>query len=103
LASWAFAVAFSLPAVVCVYSAAWFIGFVGFTMRVTSLIPTIYFTEKYFLTGRHADAGFAFLFLLLAYTAHPFATFFWLFWCFCRSMTSRRMSLLWKFERGIFF
>jgi hypothetical protein len=76
---------FAIPAVVCMYSACWFIGFVNYTLAVTLLIPTVYLTERFLNSGKWLDAFLVFLTLLIVYTAHPFAPTFWLLWCFSRA------------------
>ncbi len=84
--SCAFAVCFALPAVVCMYSACWFIGFVNYTLAVTLLIPAVFLTERFLSSGKWLDAVFVFLTLLAVYTAHPFAPTFWLLWCLSRAL-----------------
>jgi hypothetical protein len=93
------AVCLSIPAVVCMYSACWFIGFVNYTLAVTLLIPAIFLTERYLRSGKWPDASLLFLTLLLVYTAHPFATTFWLMWSFARfiaAVMTRSVFLEWK-------
>jgi hypothetical protein len=80
------AVCFSLPAVVCMYSACWFIGFVNYTLAVTMLVPAIFLTERFLRSGKLTDASFLFFTLLLVYSSHPFAPAFWLLWCFSRAL-----------------
>lgn len=75
-----------IPAIVCMYSACWFIGFVNYTLAVTLLIPTIFLTEKFLRSGKPIDACLVFIPLLLVYTAHPFAPSFWVIWCASRAL-----------------
>lgn len=94
-----FAVCFSLPAVACMYSACWFIGFVNYTLAITLLIPAIFLTERFLRCGKLIDASLLFVSLLLVYMAHPFGPTFWLLWCFSRALAaiaSRTMALEWK-------
>lgn len=84
--SCSFATCLLLPAIVCIYSACWFIGFANYTLAITLLIPTIFLTEKFLRSGKLVDASFLFLSLLLVYTAHPFAPSFWLLWCASRAL-----------------
>ena len=77
-----------LPAVAGMYSAAWFLGLVNFTLAITLLMPGIFLTERFLTSGRWLDALLVFLLLGASYMAHPFAPTFWLVWCFCRSLVS---------------
>ena len=86
--SLALAVCFLLPAVVGMYSAAWFLGLVNYTLAITLLVPTIFLTDKFLRSGKWTDAGLLFLALATVYMAHPFAPTFWLLWCLCRSVAS---------------
>jgi hypothetical protein len=86
--SCALAVCLALPAVICMYSACWFIGFVNYTLAITLLIPAVFLTERFLASGKWLDAGFVFLALLTVYTAHPFAPTFWLLWCFSRAFAA---------------
>ena len=86
--SCALAACFSVPAVVCMYSACWFIGFVNYTLAVTLLILAIFLTERFLRSGRLTDALWLFLTLLMVYTAHPFAPTFWVGWCFSRTLVA---------------
>src|SRR5688572_12570518 len=63
----------ALPAIVCMYSACWFIGFVNYTLAVTLLVPAVFLTERFLSSGKLVDAWWIFVTLLLAYAAHPFA------------------------------
>jgi hypothetical protein len=93
------AVCFSIPAVVCMYSACWFIGFVNYTLAITLLIAAVFLTEKYLRSGKLADASWLFVTLLLTYTAHPFAPTFWVLWCFSRALAgivTRSVFREWK-------
>lgn len=93
------AICFSLPAVVCMYSACWFIGFVTYTLAITLLIPAIFLTERFLRSGKLIDASLLFLNLVLVYTAHPFAPTFWLLWCFSRALAgfaTQTFFLEWK-------
>jgi hypothetical protein len=82
------AVCFAIPAVVCMYSACWFTGFVNYTLAITLLVPAVFLTERFLGSGRLIDASLLFLTLGLVYTAHPFAPTFWLMWCVCRAVAS---------------
>jgi hypothetical protein len=84
--SCALAACFVTPAVVGMYSACWFIGFVNYTLAVTLLILAIFLTERFLRSGKLLDALFLFFTLLLVYTSHPFAPAFWLMWCFSRAL-----------------
>lgn len=79
---------FVVPAVVCMYSACWFMGFVGYTLAITLLVPAVFVTERFLRTGKPAEAFFLALLLFLVYTAHPFALVFWFLWCLSRSIVS---------------
>ena len=97
--SCAFAVCFSLPAVACLYSSCWFIGFVNYVLAITLLIPAIFLTERFLRTGKLINAFLLFCSLLLVYAAHPFAPTFWLLWCFSRTIAAigaRSFLLEWK-------
>ncbi len=94
-----FAVCFAIPAVVCMYSACWFYGFVNYTLAITLLVPAVFLTERFLRSGKLSDASLLFLTLLLVYTAHPFAPAFWLMWCVCRAVAAfatRTFVLEWK-------
>jgi DNA-binding beta-propeller fold protein YncE len=84
----ALAVCFSVPAVAAMYSSSWFVGFIGFTLGITLLIPAILFTERFLRSGRAIDAALVFIFLALVYAAHPFALSFWFLWCVSRSLAA---------------
>ncbi len=84
--SCALAACISVPAIVCMYSACWFIGFVNYTLAVTLLIPAVFLTERFLRSGKLIDASLLFLNLLMVYAAHPFAPAFWLLWCFSRAL-----------------
>jgi Concanavalin A-like lectin/glucanases superfamily len=100
--SCALAACFSVPAVVCMYSACWFIGFVNYTLAITLLIPAIFLTERFLRSGKLLDAFLLFLTLCLTYTAHPFAPTFWLLWCFSRSLAGIfTLSVLREWKRWI--
>jgi hypothetical protein len=97
--SCALAACLALPAIVCMYSACWFIGFVNYTLAVTLLVPAVFLTERFLSSGKLADATWIFLTLLLAYAAHPFAMAFWVMWCFSRGLAgivTRTISSEWK-------
>jgi hypothetical protein len=97
--SWVLAVCFSLPAVVCMYSACWFIGFVNYTLAITLLILAIFLTERVLQAGKLLDACLLFFALLLVYASHPFAVSFWLLWYLSRglaSMATQTFSVEWK-------
>lgn len=102
------AVCLSLPAVVCMYSASWFVGFIGFTLGLTLLVPTIFLTERFIRSGKQAEAVLLSVTLLVIYSAHPFVLAFWALWCFSRALTTvATMSVVseWKklFLVGITF
>lgn len=78
----------SVPAVVCMYSACWFIGFANYTLAITLLILAIFLTERFLRSGRLLDELWLFLTLLMVYTAHPFAPTFWVGWCFSRTLAA---------------
>ena len=82
----ALAACFLCPAIVCMYSACWFIGFVNYTLAITLLIPAIFLTERFLRSGKLLDASFLFFALLLVYASHPFAPAFWFLWCFSRAL-----------------
>lgn len=93
------AACFLLPAVVCIYSACWFIGFVNYTLAVTLLIPAVFLTERFLRSGKLIDASLLSLNLLMVYAAHPFALAFWLMWCFSRALAglaTQTFFLEWK-------
>lgn len=93
------AVCFAIPAVVCMYSACWFTGFVNYTLAITLLVPAVFLTERFLRSGKLIDASLLFLTLVLVYTAHPFAPTFWLMWCVCRAVAgfaTRTFALEWK-------
>jgi len=97
--SCALAVCFSVPAVVCMYSACWFIGFVNYTLAITVLILAIFLTDRFLRSGKPIDASWFFLALLMVYIAHPFALTFWLLWCLGRALAAvamRSFLLEWK-------
>jgi len=83
-----FVMSFGLPAVVAMYSACWFMGFVGFTLGITMLIPAIFLTERYINSGGLRDAVWVLIALFLVYAAHPFAILFWLVWWLSRGLAS---------------
>lgn len=84
----AITLAFGLPAVVSIYSACWFIGFVGYVLAVTMVSAAIVVTEEFLSSGRRSAAIWAFVFLALTYCAHPFAPAFWLMWALSRAISS---------------
>ena len=97
--SCALAACFCVPAVVAMYSASWFVGFIGFTLGITLLIPAIFFTERFLGSGRLIHAAMVMLVLGMVYAAHPFALVFWLLWCFSRALAAiamRSIPLEWK-------
>ena len=77
-----------LPAVVAMYSASWYFGFVAFTLGVTLTVPAVFTTERFLRTGKNVDALYVFLALFLIYVAHPFAEIYWLFWYGCRAIAA---------------
>ena len=97
--SYALAACVSLPAVVCMYSACWFIGFVNYTLAITLLVPAVFLTERFLGSGKRIDAFWLFFSLLLVYAAHPFGVAFWLLWCASRGVAgvaSEPGPLKWK-------
>lgn len=105
---WALAVCFSIPAVICMYSACWFIGFATYILGITALIPAIFLTERFLRSGKLVDASLLFLALVVVYIAHPFAPAFWLLWCFSRTLAAfatQTIFLEWKrlFGLGLIF
>lgn len=93
------AACFSLPAVVCIYSACWFIGFVNYTLAITLLIPAVFLTERFLRSGKLIHASLLSLNLLMVYAAHPFALAFWLMWYFSRALAglgTQTFFLEWK-------
>ena len=97
--SGALAASLALPAIVCMYSACWFIGFVNYTLAITLLIPAVFLTERFLRAGRPIDGFWIFLNLLLVYAAHPFALAFWVMWCFSRGLAAivtQSVSFEWK-------
>ena len=93
---------FILPAVVFMYSACWFMGFVGYTLAITLLVPAILLTERYLADGGKWIALLLFAALVLVYLAHPFGIVFWGFWCICRGI-SALLTLSIKTEWKRFF
>lgn len=83
-----FSLAVALPAAVAMYSACWFIGFVGFTLGITLVMLAIYLTELHLSSFSWPGLVAVSVTLFLAYTAHPFAPAFWLAWCFGRTIAS---------------
>lgn len=88
LRSYIFTASFILPAVVFMYSACWFMGFVGYTLAITLLVPAILLTERYLAEGGKWTALLLFTALALVYLAHPFGIVFWGFWCICRGISA---------------
>lgn len=82
------AACFALPAVVCMYSACWFIGFVNYTLAITLVVAAIFLTERFLSSGKLLDAFLLLLDLFLVYMAHPFGTAFWVMWCVSRTLAS---------------
>ena len=85
----------ALPAVVCMYSACWFIGFVNYTLAITVLVPAVFLTERFLGSGKLSDAIWLFVSLFLLYAAHPFALAFWVMWCFSRGLAGIAMRMVW--------
>jgi hypothetical protein len=97
--SCALAACLALPAIVCMYSACWFIGFVNYTLAITLLIPAVFLTERFLGSGKPIDAFWIFLSLLFVYAAHPFGLAFWLMWCVSRGLAGlliKAVSFEWK-------
>ena len=82
---------FAIPAATGIYVASWFIGFIGFTLGITILIPAIFFTERFLDLGKRIDAVVLFLALALVYFSHPFALVFWGLWYFSRWLAAIAM------------
>lgn len=95
-------ICFALPAVVCIYSACWYYGFIGYTLSVSFLVAAVFFTEKWMANGQIRDAIFLFASLVLLYTAHPFPLVFWLLWCLCRTIVSIPMWTIGREWRRLF-
>src|SRR5688572_11314799 len=97
--SCALAACLALPAIVCLYSACWFIGFVNYTLAVTLLVVAVFLTERFLSSGKLVDAAWLFVALLLVYAAHPFAMAFWVMWCVSRGLAgivTQTISSEWK-------
>ena len=95
----ALAACFVLPAMVGMYSACWFIGFVNYTLAITLLIAALFLTERFLSSGNVLDGFWLFLALLFVYAAHPFGLAFWVMWCVSRGLAnllSRTPWLDWK-------
>ena len=93
------AACFSVPAVVSMYSASWFVGFIGFTLGLTLLVPTIFLTERFLRAGKPAEGVLLSVALMAIYSAHPFVLAFWVLWCFSRviaSIATDSFLLEWK-------
>ncbi len=86
--SFVYAVVFALPAIVVMYSACWFIGFVNFTLGLSFVVLAVGLTEWFLRDGRPMTAALLFVTLFLAFMAHPFAPVFWVAWGFCRGVMS---------------
>ncbi|HYJ04482.1 MAG TPA: LamG domain-containing protein [Chthoniobacterales bacterium] len=89
----------ALPAIVCMYSACWFIGFVNYTLAITLLVPAVFLTERFLNSGKPIDAFWIFLNLLFVYAAHPFGLAFWVMWCVSRGLAgivTKAVSFEWK-------
>lgn len=86
--SYVYAVIFGLPAVVVMYSACWFIGFVNFTLGISFVVLAVCLTELFLRDGKPRVGLLLFFSLFLAYAAHPFAPVFWVAWCSCRGLMS---------------
>lgn len=84
-----------LPAIVSIYSACWFIGFVGYMLAVTALVVTIVLTERYLDRGGVINAALLFVGLSAIYMAHPFVEIFWGFWCVGRTISSLVNKTVW--------
>ncbi len=78
----------AFPAAVAMYSACWFMGFIGYTLAISILTLAIYVTEAFLATGRRRGIIILFILLTLVYMAHPFALTFWLLWCLSRGLAS---------------
>jgi hypothetical protein len=85
---WLLATALALPAVICMYSACWFIGFINYTLAITLLLPAIFLAERFLGERRVRDAALLFLNLVLLYTAHPFGPIFWILWLGSRALAA---------------
>jgi sugar lactone lactonase YvrE len=102
------AACFSVPAVVSMYSASWFVGFIGFTLGLTLLVPTIFITERFLRAGKPTEGVLLSVVLMAIYSAHPFVLAFWVLWCFSRVIASIAIGsflLDWKklFLLGVIF
>jgi len=93
------AICLSLPAVVSMYSASWFIGFATYTLGITMLVLSVFLTERFLRSGRWRDALVLSCSLVLVYAGHPFAPAFWVLWCCSRTLagfTTQTFFLEWK-------
>lgn len=79
---------FMLPAVVGMYSATWFLGFVNYTLAITLLVPAVFLTERFLRSGKWIDCAWLFLVLAMVYMAHPFAPVYWVLWYAGRTVAS---------------
>lgn len=86
--SWLIATGLMLPAVICVYSSAWFYGFAGFTLAVSFLVAAVILSERFLQTGTAWHGVAILLALAVSYGCHPFAMTFWLLWCGSRTIVS---------------
>jgi len=90
---------FILPAVAGMYSAAWFLGLVNYTLAISLLVAAVFLTEKFLRSGKWRDAVLLFVAVAGVYIAHPFALTFWLLWCACRlgaSITTLSIRAEWR-------
>ena len=85
---WLLATCLALPAVVSMYTACWFIGFVNYTLAITLLIPAVLLSERFLRDQNPRDAALLFLNLVLVYTAHPFGPIFWILWVGSRMLAA---------------
>lgn len=89
----------ALPAIVCLYSACWFIGFVNYTLAITVLVAAVFLTERFMDSGKAKDAFWLFVSLFMVYAAHPFALAFWVLWWGSRGLAgvaTQTLSFEWK-------
>lgn len=93
------ALCFALPAIVCMYSACWFIGFVNYTLAISVLVAALFLTERFLDSGKPIDAFWLFVSLVMVYAAHPFALAFWVMWGLSRGLAgaaTQTISVEWK-------
>src|SRR3954464_7774751 len=83
---WLLATCLALPAVISMYTACWFIGFLNYTLAITLLIPAVLLSERFLRDRNPRDAALLFFNLVLVYAAHPFGPIFWILWVGSRGL-----------------